>query len=438
MLKLLLVLLLIALNGFFSMSELAVITARRGRLKQRARTSAGARRALALAERPEQFLSAVQVWITLLGLLTGYFGGESLAVYLEAWLAPLPLIGRFAHDVAFVVCFGAILFLSVVLGELVPKRLGTLRPERVASWVAIPMHVLALIATPVVLLLSGSTRVFLRLVGLGRVEAEHVGEDEIRHVVAESHEHGAIERGERDMLNRVLRLGDRKADSLMTPRTRVAWLDANAPLERVLETIRNGVYARYPVVRGSDADVLGVLEVKRLAGRRPESMADLLAELTPAYYVSATTTALALLDLLREDQRHLALVVSEYGDVQGVVSLGDLLGAVMGRLAAPENAADEAPVVERADGSWLVDGRAPAEDLLDLLALDALPRSDTDDFLTAAGMVIAHFGRIPQVGEFFDWRGWRIEVVDLDGNRVDKLLIARVAPAQSGDESPEA
>src|SRR5262249_43657286 len=157
-----------------------------------------------------------------------------------------------------------------------------------------------LIATPVVLLLASSTRVFLRIVGLGRVEAEKVGEDEIRHIVAESHEHGAIEREERDMLNRVLRLSDRKADSLMTPRTAVPWLDANAPLDAMLETIRNGVFARYPVFRGSDADVLGVLEVKRLAGRRPASMADVIAELTPAYYVSATTSALALLDLLRE------------------------------------------------------------------------------------------------------------------------------------------
>lgn len=438
MLELLLVLLLIALNGFFSMSELAVITSRRGKLKRMAETSAGARRALALAESPERFLSAVQVWITLLGLLTGYFGGETLSVYLERVLAPLPVIGRFAHDVAFVFCFGAILFLSVVLGELVPKRLGTLRPERMASWVAIPMHVLATAATPLVLLLSSSTRLFLRIVGLGKVEVEKVGEDEIRHVVAESHEQGSIERHERDMLNRVLRLSDRKADSLMTPRTEVAWLDADDSLERVLETIRGGVYARYPVYRGTEADVLGVLEVKKLAGRTPRSMSDVLEALAPAFYVSGSTSALTLFERLREEQRHLALVVDEYGDIQGVVSLGDLLGAVIGRLAAPENAADEAPVVERSDGSWLIDGRVPVEELQDLLALDVLPRSGSDDFLTAAGMVIAQFGRIPRAGEFFDWRGWRIEVVDLDGMRVDKLLIARVRePAPDAPAEPE-
>jgi putative hemolysin len=399
--------------------------------------SRGARKALELAEHPEMFLSGMQVWITLLGLLTGYFGGESLAPQAAAAIEDLQWtwLGPYSHAIAFAVSFGLILFTSAVLGELVPKRLATLRPERIAAAVAIPIGVLAKIATPFVVLLSGTTRLLLRAMGLSQVSEEKVTEEEIRHLVAESHEQGVIDADERNMLNRVLRLGDRNSDSLMTPRTRIVWVDADAPLERNLEAMRTTPFSRFPVYRGSDSDVLGILEAKYLAG--VEGITDtaaMLEHLRPALYVSESTNALKLLEIFREEQQTIALVVDEYGDIQGVVTVNDLLGAVLGRVqdAAGE---DEGPlVVEREDGSWLLDGRLPVEEFRELTAVTQLPGEADSDFTTVAGMVIAHFGRIPHAGEHFDWQGWRIEVVDLDGARIDKLLVARV---HRGDDEPE-
>jgi putative hemolysin len=435
MYAILLVVVLVVFNGFFALSEMAVITSRKGRLKELARDSRGARKALELAEHPEGFLSAVQVWITLLGLMTGYFGGESLGGKLIGPITEhLPALAAYAHIISATLGFFLMVFLYGVIGELVPKRLGTLRPERVATLVALPMHFFATIARPAVLLLAATTRVILRVMGLGGLSAEKVTEEEIRHLVTESHEQGVIDEDERNMLNRVLRLGDRSADSLMTPRTRIVWLDAEATVDENLATMRETPFSRYPVYRGSDTDVLGVLEVKTLAGRlNVVDNGDLFRDLRPALFVSDSTNALKLLEIFREEQQPIALVVDEYGDIQGMVALNDLLGAVLGRAQATENVDDEPLVVERDDGSWLVDGRLSSEELREMLSLHALPGEDDNDFTTAAGMVIARYGRIPHAGEHFDWQGWRIEVVDLDGARIDKLLVSRALTGFVGE-----
>jgi putative hemolysin len=439
MTEILIVLLLVLANGFFALSELAVLTARRARLKQMAVTSRGAREAIELAEHPERFLSAVQVWITLLGLLTGKLGADTLAPRLEKSLLAMDLawLTQYAYVGAFVVSFALITFVQVVLGELLPKRLATLRPERIAAAVAIPMAVLATLAKPAVLLLSGTTRLLLRALGLSNVGEEKVTEEEIRHLVAESHEQGVIDSDERNMLNRVLRLGDRNADSLMTPRTRITWLDTEATLEQNLETMRATPFSRYPVYRGSDSDVLGILEAKYLAGLEGLTGNEALVEhLRPALFVSEATNALKLLEIFREEQQTIALVVDEYGDIQGVVTVNDLLGAVLGRVQSAPSEEDGPLVVEREDGSWLLDGRLAADDLRELLGSGQLPGEADNDFTTVAGMVIARFGRIPHAGEHFDWQGWRIEVVDLDGARIDKLLVARID--RGGDAEPGA
>ena len=436
MYDLLLVIILVLFNGFFALSEMAVITSRKGRLKELARDSRGARKALELAEHPEGFLSAVQVWITLLGLLTGYFGGESLGGKLVGPITEyLPAIARYAHFISTAFGFLLMVFLYGVIGELVPKRLGTLRPERVATLVALPMHFFASIARPAVVLLAACTRFFLRLMGFGALTAEKVTEEEIRHLVTESHEQGVIDEDERNMLNRVLRLSERSADSLMTPRTRIVWLDASAGLDQNLATMRDTQFSRYPVYRGSDTDVIGILEVKTLAGRINSGDEDLFRDLRPALFVSDSTNALKLLEIFREEQQPIALVVDEYGDIQGMVAVNDLLGAVLGRAQATESSDDGPLVVERDDGSWLVDGRLSTEELREMLSLHSLPGEDDSDFTTAAGMVIARYGRIPHAGEHFDWQGWRIEVVDLDGARVDKLLIGRALLSSSHDEA---
>jgi putative hemolysin len=434
--EILLVIVLVVFNGFFSMSEMAVMTSRKGRLKELARDSRGARKALELAEHPEGFLSAVQVWITLLSLVTGYVGGQSLGSRMVGPISHyLPALAKYAPLISTSIGFLLMVFLSVVIGELVPKRLGTLRPERVASMVALPMHFFATIARPAVLLLAASTRFFLRVMGLGALSAEKVTEEEIRHLVSESHEQGVIDQDEHNMLNRVLRLGDRSSDSLMTPRTRIVWLDTEASIEENLAAMRETPFSRYPVYRGSDSDVVGILEVKTLAGRVSADNNDLFRELRPALFVSDSTNALKLLEIFREEQQPIALVVDEYGDIQGMVSVNDLIGAVLGRAQATEGSADLPLVVEREDGSWLVDGRLSTEELREMLNLHSLPGEDEYDYTTAAGMAIARYGRIPHVGEHFDWQGWRIEVVDLDGARIDKLLIARTVLASSPGEA---
>jgi len=423
MLELAVVLVLVLLNGFFALSEMAVVTSRKSRLKQLAQGSKRAQAALELSEHPESFLSAVQVWITLLGLLTGYFGGESLAERIQPAFAALPALADYAHIIAYALSFGGILFVSVVLGELLPKRLGTLRPEQLAVAVALPMRFLATVARPVVVVLAGSTRFLMRLLGLSNVSEEKVTDEEIRHLVAESHEQGMIDADERNMLNRVLRLCDRSAESLMTPRTLITWLDADAPLAENQAGLRGQPFTRYPVYRGDDSNVLGVLESKTLVGRECRSTDELFGSLRPALFVSESTNALKLLEIFREEQQTLALVVDEYGDIQGMVTLNDLLGAILGRIQSLESDETEPLVIERDDGSWLVDGRLAVEELHELLNLQRLPGEDDGDFTTVAGMVIAHFGRIPHTGEIFEFGDWRVEVVDLDGARIDKLLI---------------
>jgi putative hemolysin len=445
MAELLVVLVLILLNGFFAMSEMSVMTSRKSRLKQLAQSSKRAAKALALAEKPESFLSTVQIGITLIGILTGLFGGEAIGMAIAGWLqslfpslsATFSLVGQpqpWSELIGKTLAVALITFLTLVFGELVPKRLAITAPEDIASVVALPMGWLARAAFPFVWLLSHSTRLVLRMLGLGKDQASTISEEEIRMLVAESHEQGVIDAHERDMVNRVMRLGDRTAESLMTPRNRIAWLDTGAALEENLEAMREHQFSRYPVYRGGDQDVAGVLEVKSLL-HTPGALEDggLFRTLRTPLFVSESTHAMKLLEIFREEQQSLAMVVDEYGEIQGLVTVSDLMGAIVGRLQAVENADEDALVVTRDDGSLLVGGNLPNDDLRELMDGAALPDAEDGDYHTLAGMCIAHFGRIPNVGEHFDWAGWRIEVVDLDGARVDKLLLSRV-PRHEGDE----
>lgn len=434
-LELALVLFLILCNGFFALSEMSVVTSRKARLKQQAAESRRAKAALELAEHPERFLSTVQVGITSIGILTGVFGGESIGNQVAAAIAPLGLDPELTQGIGTGVAVTLITYFSIIIGELVPKRIALLAPEKIAAAVALPMKWISLVATPFVWLLSLSTRTLMRVMRLDRGQADQVTEEEIRMLVAESHEQGVIDADERNMINRVLRLGDRSSAGLMTPRTRIVWLDAAASAEENLAVMRETPYARYPVYRNSDAEVLGILEVKSLTGMigRDGAKADLFRDLRPALFVSESTQAMKLLEIFREEQQTLALVVDEYGDVQGMVSANDLLHAVLGRVQTTETPEAEALVVTRTDGSYLVDGRLSTEELRELLSLTSLPDEEDSDYHTAAGMVIARFGRIPHAGEHFDWGGWRIEVVDLDGARIDKLLVARLPEPERED-----
>lgn len=426
-LELLLLLGLILLNGFFALSEMAVVASRKSRLKQQAEKSKSARAALKLAEHPETFLSAVQIGINSVAILTGVFSGAAIGNRVAAWLKGFPLVAEYANGMGLGIAVVCITFVSIIIGELIPKRVALLAPERIAGIVGLPMMIFARITHPIVVVLAVTTRLCLRLLGAKPGDESKVTEEEIRLVVAESAAQGEIEDIERSMINRALRLSDRSAESLMTPRNRIAWLDMTAPLAENLAVMRNTPFSGYPVMRGNDKEVAGVLNVKTLIDKiGAGGQFDLFKRLSKAIYVPESTRALNLLNEFNAEVR-LALVVDEYGDVQGLVTQNDVLAAMLG--AAMHHSvtdSDDAMIVRRNDGSYLLDGALKIEDLRELLELPTLPREDDNEYQTLAGMLISVLGRIPRVAETYDWGGYRFEVVDLDGARVDRILVQKL------------
>lgn len=433
-----LVLLLALLNGFFALSEIAVVASRKSLLKHRARRSARARAALGLVEHPEQILSTVQVGITLVGIVTGIATGASIGAKLGRWLEQpgWDVLAGYALPIGMFLSVALITFLNIVIGELVPKRAALVSPEKVAMQIAVPMLVIARISAPFVWILNFSSTLVLKMLGLHHKRSGVISEEEIRLMVAESAEQGVLDSDERNMVNRVLRLGDRNVDSVMTPRTRIAWLDANAELEQNLAVLRSTPFSRYPVYRGDESDIIGILEVKSLIEDIARTHVDLFRKLAKPVYVPATARALDLFEDFREAETGLALVVDEYGDIEGIVTLNDLLGTVVGRSSSGTTqdspAHNDSPVVRRADGSYLIDGALPCDDLLELLGEDELPHQDEHEFRTVAGMMMAEFGRIPDTGQHFSWRDHYFEVVDLDGPRIDKVLLMVAQGPQAG------
>ena len=431
-----LVLILALFNGFFALSEMALVASRKSRLKQMARTSRRARVALRHAEAPEHFLSTVQVGITLVMMVTGAVAGDAAGTHISEWLqmGSLGWLAPYAKVIGIVLGFVVISFIQIVVGELVPKRLALSAPEKLSGYVAVPMLVLSRATAPFVWLLNRSSGLLLALMRVKNRGDSAASEEEIRLLVAESTEQGVLDADEQAMVNRVLRLGDRTVDSVMSPRMRIAWLDITAPLSENLEVLRKTPYSRYPVFRGDEADVVGVLEVKSLLRTITAGKPDLFRTLVKPLYVPATARALDLLEEFRDAETPMALVVDEYGDIEGVVTLNDLLAAVVGASQLGHGPEEHSPIVQREDGSWLVDGSISTDDLRELLRVDDLPGEDEHDFRTAAGMVMAALGHIPQTGEVFEWRGIRFEVVDLDGARIDKLLITPAPRIELADD----
>ena len=418
-------------NGFFALSEMALVTSRKSRLKQMARSSRYARIALGHVEEPENFLSTVQVGITLVMLVTGALAGDTLGDHIALLLRnhDFARFAPYARGAGVVLGFILISFIQIVVGELLPKRLALAAPERVSSIVAMPMLLLARVTAPFVWLLNTSSNCLLRLLSINSRGPHAITEEEIRLLVAESTEQGVLDTDEQAMVNRVLRLGDRTVDSVMTPRGHIVWLDISASRSKNVEVMRDTPYSRYPVYRGDESDIVGIMEVKSLLAGIHEDVPDLFQVLAKPLYVPATARALDLLEEFRDAQTSMALVVDEYGGIEGLVSLNDLLAAVvsasqLGRGHSKENAL----IVSRADGSYLVDGSLPIDSLRELLRVDSLPGEGAHDFHTVAGMVVTALGHIPQVGEMYHWQGARFEVMGLAGPRIKKLL---VTPASS-------
>ena len=432
-----LVLVLALCNAFFALSEMALVASRKSRLRQMAKTSRGAALALRHAEAPEHFLSTIQVGITLLMLFTGAIAGDALGGHIAdalqgehlAWLAP------YTRILGIVFGFVLISYIQIVFGELVPKRLALSAPERFSSYAALPMLLLSWLTLPFVWLLNVSSNLLLRLLRVKQHGQGMVTEEEIRLLVAESAEQGVLDPDEHNMVNRVLRLGDRTVDSVMTPRMRIAWLDIAAPREENIEVLRQTPYSRYPVYRGDESDVVGVVEVKRLLHGFADGKLEMFEHLSKPLFVPATARALDLLEEFRDAETPLALVVDEYGDIEGVVTVNDLLAAVVGASQIGHGGdAEDAPIVQRADGSWLIDGSLSTDDLRELLQVSELPGEKEHDFRTVAGMVMTALGHVPQTGEVFAWHGIRFEVIDLDGARIDKLLVMPAPSMELSDD----
>lgn len=436
-LELALLLLLIVLNAFVALSEMALVTARAARLKQEAGRSGASRAALKLKQQPDRLLSTVQVYITLLTILTGAVTGESFGASLGAAAAALPLPAAllpYAQEAGFALAFFLVTIVSILLGELIPKRLALLAPERVAKLVAIPMTALARAAAPLVWLLSFLVSLSLKLLRVNTEGGERVSEEEIRLLLAEGAEQGVIDADERRMVERALRLGDRPVASIMTPRTQITWLNLDDDLQTNLAVMRESPWSRFPVKRGPGFEVQGVLEAKSLLDYVHEGGdINLFRGLKPATFVPETISATAAMAELRESPVSMLFVVDEYGDLQGLVTLTDVMEAVVGQQAQSRANVNES-IVQREDGSWLVDGSLPLDDLKELLGRDHLPYTEEHDFHTLAGLLMTHFGAVPKVGSVWRYEDWRLEVVDLDGARIDKVLIARASSAESAAE----
>jgi putative hemolysin len=424
---------LILINGALAMSEIALVSARRARLARLAEDGdRSAAVAIRLGEDPNRFLSTIQVGITSIGVLSGIVGEAVLAVPLADWLAKFGVERDTGLVAATVLVVVVITYVSIVIGELVPKRLGQIDPEGIARRVARPMDVLATAAHPFVLLLSWSTATILRLLGHANLGAPRVTEDEIHALLQEGSEAGVIERSEHHMVRNVFRLDDRQMPSLMVPRVEIAWLDLNRPLEENLARIAESVHSAFPVCRGGLEDIAGVAVIKQLFSQSlSEGAIDLAAGLEPAVFVPESLTGMELLEEFRANDTHMVFVIDEYGDVLGLVTLRDLIEAVTGEFQ-PRNAED-AWAIARGDGSWLLDGLIPVPELKDRLDLKAVPEEEKGRYNTLSGMFMWLLGRVPQTTDKVDWEGWRLEIVDMDGRRIDKVLATPLAdPAAAG------
>lgn len=420
------ILVLILANGVFAMAETAFVSSRKSRLQQRANAGdARARAALELANAPNQFLSTVQLGITLIGILAGAFGGATIAEALAVALRALPWLAPYSQTVAFALVVACITYLSLVIGELVPKRLALNNPERIAASLVRPMRVLSALAAPFVKLLSLSTDGVLRLLRLRPPSEPPITEEEINVLIEEGRQAGTFEAAEQHMVERIFHLADRRVSSVMTHRPDIAWLDPDDPLTETREAIRRSGYSRFPVCRGTLDNVLGVVHVSALLLQALDGENLNLREAAqePLYVVESTST-LKVLELFKRTGTQAALVVQEYGEIQGLVTLTDILEAIVGEIAS-EDEAERLETVQREDGSWLLDGMLPLEEMQAILHLRALPEEDSGGFETVSGLVMYELGRIPRVGDRFEWGRYRFEVTRMDGRRVGQVRVTR-------------
>lgn len=422
------------LNGIFAMAEIAIVSSRKVRLQQWAEEGhRGAIAALKLADEPTRFLSTIQIGITLIGILSGAFGEAAIADRLLPYFAGIPLFAEFARPLSLGITVLLITYFSLIIGELVPKRIGMQNPEVLATVLAPPMLLLARATRPLVRFLSLSTETVLRVLGIKKPKEPSITEEEIKVLMEQGAEEGIFERAEQELVENIFSLDEKKVVSIMTQRKDIIALDIDDPLEDNLRIIKQSVFTRYPVCKGGFENVLGMIQAKDLLHRLLDDKSVTLAELVrPPLYVPEAISPMQLLEQFKRTRNHTALVVDEYGEIEGLVSINDVMEAIVGDLPTEASDSDE-EIVQRDDGSWLVDGMMSLDDFKEHFDLDMIEGEETGDFQTVAGFVIFMLGRVPATADRVEWGGFTFEVVDMDRTRVDKLLVTAPPPEVTPD-----
>lgn len=423
----LIILLLILVNGLFVMSELAIVSARKVRLQQSANQGdKGARIALKLANDPNNFLAAAQIGITLIAIISGAYGERTFSLVYQPLIDSVPAFQKYSESITFGAAVLTITYMTLIFGELVPKRLALNSPESIARLVASPMTILAKITAPVVYLLSKSTNLVLKLLGVRPSSEPQVTEEEIKVLIEQGTEAGMFEQAEEDIMKRVFRLGDRRVSAIMTPRVDITWLDLKDTDEENRRTLRESAHSRFPVCKDGLDNLRGIMHVYDLLMETIDGEElNFSKSLKVPVFVPESTRALRLLELFQQTGNQIAFVVDEYGVIQGMVTLTDILQALVGDLPSFDEL-EEPQAIQREDGSWLLDGMLPIYQFKEIIELEDkdLPGEHRGTYQTLGGFVVMYLGRIPNSADHFNWGNLRFEVMDMDGNRVDKVLVA--------------
>ncbi len=424
MTEVLIILFLVILNGLFSMAEIALVSARKARLEaQAAKGDEDAAKALNLANHPDTFISTVQLGITLIGILIGIFSGDTFKIPLTDWLKQFDFIGKYSSSIATIIIVIVITFISLVIGELVPKRIGLSNPEGIAKLVAGPMRFLSSITFPIIWLLSKSSHLIVRLINIKTSDSQ-VTEEEIKAIISEGTEQGTIEEAEQEIIERVFHLSDRNITSLMTHRTDIEWIEGNKKIYETRDELKDLIHSVYPVCEDDIDHIKGVVSIKDLFSG--DANATVFSIMREAMYVPENNSAYQVLEKFKQTKIHQCFIVDEYGSVQGLMTLNDILEAIVGDI--PQEEDEEYEIIERADGSFLIDAQIPFYDFLSHFDKTEWMEKWEQDFNTLAGFIIYHLEKIPKTGDLLTWESFHFEIVDMDNNRIDKVLVTTSVP----------
>ena len=413
--------LLILLNGVFSMAEIALVSARKSRLEHLAeKGDKKARLALELSNKPEKFLSAAQIGITLIAILTGVYSGDKFAPYLQPYLEKISFIGEYADTVATTIIVILVTFLSIVFGELIPKRIGLLRAERIAKTIAGPMNLFSAFTHPFGWLLNNTSNLFFRVFNIKRLKDDAITEEEIKTMIIEGAEAGTIDEAEQEIIERVFHLSDRNITSLMTHRSDIVWFNLDDNEEKIKEKILAEPHSVYPICDGNIDEIKGFVSIKDLYITPDHRLFKDIMQ--PALFIPENNTPYQVLEKFKESHNHSCFIVDEYGSVQGLVTLNDILEAIVGDIPQPD--VEDYEIIKRDDGTYLVDGQIPFYDFLTRFEKTEWMHEGEHDFDTIAGFILHELQKIPKPGDKLDWKGFRLEVMDMDGHRIDKILVS--------------